>query len=337
MEYLIRHELLRHESVRLFSFMNYKYLNFDEKSKITRLGFYFEPTITCYICFSCHQIITAKYKDPKTIHQIHSKSSSYCRFLLGLDVSFGLNKNSKDINSFIVLGRSEYNFTDYFYREIDLSNELIERNYGNPEVLNRPRCQDLSCDCATNNFCRFRRSPVIRFKMGNLFLPMRVPEVKDSRRFFDIEIYFVSLRLKERRLETFNNEKHPFPYDQNFANQLASDGFFYTYLDTRIQCAFCRIAVYVHPEVIYLTPHKYLSPNCKFVSENISFNVPLSNKTITSVPTNIFELQCKICITNEVNCAYNCGHTFCYECSKELSVCPLCSKSLLGLRRIYLC
>ena len=68
-----------------------------------------------------------------------------------------------------------------------------------------------------------------------------------------------------------------------------------------------------------------------------SLNVPIINKHFQSYTTDSFELQCKICITNEVNCAYNCGHTFCYDCAKELSKCPLCAKSLDGLRRIYFC
>jgi len=84
------------------------------------------------------------------------------------------------------------------------------------------------------------KSSPLKSNLETLNLPIFIPPVPQSEKFMNIEMFFITMRSEERRLETYNIDSYPFPFGADYATKLAKNGLFYTLLNCTVQCAFCR-------------------------------------------------------------------------------------------------
>ena len=47
------------------------------------------------------------------------------------------------------------------------------------------------------------------------------------------------------------------------------------------------------------------------------------------------ERQCPICLDNDKNCMFNCGHRACMECAQKLDVCPVCREPVTSRTQVF--
>ena len=171
-----------------------------------------------------------------------------------------------------------------------------------------------------------------------LYRHLHVPKITDKRKYFDTEKMLIILRIEDKRLQSFHISKYPFPLSDDLCTKLACDGFYYLLIHTFIQCVFCRVIIGNIPEEINIRDEHYrFSPNCRFISGQNVGNIKEQPKILASIKTDIFEIQCKICLNFQINVIFKCGHSFCDECANKLKKCAICSTLLSGKRKIYLC
>lgn len=312
--YYLRHELLRHESVRQFSMLNVDDMN---KNEYAAMGFYADMNLQAFICFSCHFFV--KFRSLKNpLHFLHSEKSKGCPFLDGRDVSIKPPRYYPDYNTVQIAGSPNFKDQKWYSRPIEkhVSDLILQtRTLDNPQLL-------YINSYAKPNF-------------GVLYLPIYIPPIKHSNRVFHIESFFVSMRSEERRIETFKLKLYPFPYNECIKN-LTENGFFYTLLNSTIQCAFCRIIITnITPRDDIKWIHDVVGKDCKFVIGDDVGNVKFAEKKYTTIETDIDQIQCKICLINQVNIVYNCGHLICSDCTLNLTHCQICRGSITSKMRIY--
>jgi hypothetical protein len=175
--------------------------------------------------------------------------------------------------------------------------------------------------------------------------PMYIPSISDASKSIHIEFFFVLMRKEERRLITFQNTIYPYPGGHKLAELLARKGFFYTLLNTTTQCAFCRVVVCNLSLLGDIDKiHLDASPNCKFAKGEECHNIikpPINETPITldeNNTTNQATNQCKVCLINQVNVVFQCGHlVMCNSCAshEKMKNCPICRRPLFGKIRIY--
>ena len=146
------------------------------------------------------------------------------------------------------------------------------------------------------------------------------------------------MRSEKRRLETFQVQNYEFPLLENKAKYLAKMGFFYTLLNTTVQCSFCRILIGgVRENTWILAKHMIFSPDCPCSFGETNKNEPMADERLTVSKTDIEAQQCKICMENEINIIYDCGHLyFCSDCSDKATNCAVCRAPLVGRKRIFM-
>lgn len=56
----------------------------------------------------------------------------------------------------------------------------------------------------------------------------------------------------------------------------------------------------------------------------------------TAPPTSLYDSQvCPICLSNQKNMAFGCGHQTCCDCGEDLEVCPICRRAIETRIRLY--
>jgi hypothetical protein len=100
---------------------------------------------------------------------------------------------------------------------------------------------------------------------------------------------------------------------------------------TNFKCEYCheefanRHVLKRHMKISFcgITHQKYsrFLNNFKKMKDRNGYKTPKKN---INVPTDIPEIQCKICMTNQINITGICGHLTCQECSTYLENCPIC-------------
>jgi hypothetical protein len=175
---------------------------------------------------------------------------------------------------------------------------------------------------------------------------MFVPGIPDAGKILHIEFFFNLMRKEDRRLKTFEHPMYPFPGDHKLAKLLAKKGFFYTLLNTTTQCGFCRVVLSqfsIKADIDCM--HLLASPNCKFAKGEECYNIsipPINDRPMTIDDNNQLinqnTNQCKVCLTNQVNVVFQCGHlVLCNSCSnhEKMKNCPLCRGPLFGKIQVY--
>ena len=317
--YYIRHEILRHEIVRKYSMIN---VDHNEKNNIAKLGFYADIGLEAFICFSCNLVV--KFRSvKKNIHKIHAEKSKLCAFLQGRDVSINDRNYTSDYYSATqILGFPLFNNPQWFSRKICkilknviLSNTSLE----NPQLIHEKK--------------------TTKRKFGNLHLPFYIPPINDSNKYFHIETFFITMRNEERRLETFNQKLFPFPFNEKISKCLAENGFFYTLLNSSVQCAFCRIVIgnlYEDTDIKFV--HKLIGVTCPIAKDEVCDNekIVVNNKKRKIVQTDIEEIQCKICLNNKIDIVFNCGYFVCSECAINIDKCHYCRSDIKTKSNVYI-
>jgi len=182
------------------------------------------------------------------------------------------------------------------------------------------------------------KSSPLKSNLETLNLPIFIPPVPQSEKFMNIEMFFITMRSEERRLETYNIDSYPFPFGADYATKLAKNGLFYTLLNCTVQCAFCRIVIgNLGADTTIEELHKLLSKQCKFAFGEDCNNEPIIEPVLKPRHTDNTVIQCKICLQNEINVVYRCGHLImCSSCSENLVHCPTCRADLTNRQRIYI-
>ena len=311
--FYVRHELMRHESLRAYSLIPVDTI--EDKRKIAKLGFYADTQLKAYVCFSCHFVV--KFRSNIDIAKTHCNISPSCAFLCGRDVSISdIQLAIEQPQAVVVLGVPNFQNTDYFYRPMN--------------ETDRKKLESLSKDCFAIEVKKSNK----KYFLGKLYSPIEIPTISDSNKYLNIEVFFLQMRFEKNRLHTFEYKKFPYYFSETFAQNLAKNGFFYCLLNNIVQCAFCRIVLYNSNDNQIVKYHLTASKSCKFALGKECGNISFVENIITS-QTDIFEKQCKICLMNEVNLSYNCGHMLCFDCSQLVKNCPMCRSSLTGRRVIY--
>lgn len=315
--YYIRHEILRHESVRKFSMLS---VDVGEKYKIASYGFYADLELKAFVCFSCQQVV--KFIDSQDIHQKHRFYTPQCAFLNGRDVSIGHRQWGPDYEYVSLLGVPQFNNPAWFSRPI--SEEFTK------QTLKKYSLQNPDYEC---------RIFQLKYFLGILHLPMFIPNVTNSNQLLNIESFFITMRSEERRLQTFQLRNYPFMFSQDLAVYLAKNGFFFTLLNSAIQCAFCRVIVgNISTGVDINRIHKIMSSKCLFITDDEKAgNLKIVKKIIIPNTTDNVQVQCKICLVHEINIVLNCGHFFCSDClsKSNIKMCPHCRSGITTQTRIY--
>lgn len=308
-----RHEILRHDSMRRYTLIGLTHSTIQEKENIVASGFYYANCTNKYYCFSCNAMIDdiGMYSD---LMDAHHSSPEICAFVDGRDVSIG---DSNSLNP-IILGYPKFPNANWFTRKI-------------------------MKDERDNIFSNFKLRKISRRENNNIFhylpavnTPMLIQDLFTTNIHFNVEDFFVTMRSEERRLETFKIENYLFP-DQHFSPYLAKLGFIYTLIRKNIQCFACRLVLgNVYNSENLNDYHKKLSPFCALIRGSDVSNEPLIEKPISVTQTDIIEIQCKVCLQNEINVIFNCGHlVLCSVCAVKISSCPTCRAEHTEMRRIY--
>ena len=314
-----RHEIFRHEGCRLYSMIG---VNIENTDHIAKVGFYADQQSGRFICFSCNQNYEFSYYSYNEIDRKHQKDSKFCSFLSGLDVSISYKPVRPD-SEVAVLGIANLTKKRFCGRTIE-------------EWYIRKHNENYDSD----NYRIIYRKNVHSLYLKKVETPIEVPPVRDTRRTFNVESFFVVMRVEQNRLDTFRRKRHPFPEEPEFWEKLAKWGFFYTLLNSTIQCAFCRIVlgnVSSHFNIQQI--HLQYSTSCRFANNDSSIgNIPRVPVTYTTSPTDNESIQCKICCVNLINITYECGHLFmCSDCADRLpnKLCPTCKQPLNFRRKVF--
>jgi len=169
-------------------------------------------------------------------------------------------------------------------------------------------------------------------KSIEIFAPIKIPKIEDSRMVLNINDFFDFLKHEENRIQTFNFGNWQ---NDNSFEILAEKGWFYTLLNDIIQCCFCRVIIcglYNHSILDLI--HTFYSPKCVFSKPNNNYNIP---KTVQSNILND-KLLCKICYEKEISIILNCFHLIlCNTCAnnKNITKCPVCCKLITQKNKVY--
>ncbi|CAG2100055.1 unnamed protein product [Medioppia subpectinata] len=306
------------DSNKQFEMGNY-YLRHEKKHEIAALGFYADDNIKSFVCFSCMLIV--RFKDWKDIHEYHRKTSPYCAFLQGRDVSIGDDKPRTEFSP-KCQGFTNFSNIETFNRRLSDEN----RN----KVLKHYSLKTPYLNAATT---------LKSYVLTSIFSPVYIPKILRSDRVFNIEVFFLYLKSEENRFQTFNVHTYLFPYPE-ISDILARNGFFYTLYNSAIQCAFCRVVIsnitHLTIEEDVLSMHAIFSRDCQLLTGKDVGNIPFTNR-LCATPTDNESHQCKVCLVNQIDVIYKCGHFIvCSSCAARMGACPTCRAPLSDRRRLYI-
>jgi baculoviral IAP repeat-containing protein 7/8 len=158
---------------------------------------------------------------------------------------------------------------------------------------------------------------------------------------------------KSSRLKSF--EEWP-KYIKQRPEELAEAGFYYVGIGDRTRCFYCSIEIKDWaPEDTAWEEHARWLDKCAYLrlmksddfikrnKNNAIINISKKNgntKLTYKKESNQCDdrILCKICYSNEINCLMCCGHVCCSECLFNITICPICRKSIINtnIRKIYL-
>ncbi|CAG2102052.1 unnamed protein product [Medioppia subpectinata] len=279
-----------------------------KKYEIAALGFYADNNIQSFVCFSCMLIV--RFKDWKDIHEHHRKTSPFCAFIQGRDVSIGDDKPRTEFSP-KCQGFTNFSNIETFNRRLsDANRNKVLRHYS----LNTPY---------------LNAAPTLKsYVLTTIFSPVYIPKLLRSD--------------QENRLKTFNVHTYTFPPTASdfpypeISDMLARNGFFYTLYNSVIQCAFCRVVIsnitHITMEEDVLSMHAIFSRDCQLISGKDVGNIPRII-THTATPTENESHQCKVCLINQIDVIYKCGHfVVCSSCATQMNSCPTCRAPLHDMR-----
>jgi C3HC4-type zinc finger (RING finger) protein/inhibitor of apoptosis domain-containing protein len=291
-----------------------------KKFEYARFGFYSCTYLKVFVCFSCHFSVPIEFNG--NIHEHHVSNSGSCAFIEGRDVSINDVSNIPEFDLVQVLGITHFQNRDYFYRKLTAEETAILSP------------KHLQIGGYVLNSKEFKQ----KFSLRAFYSPVFVPKIPDRSRFLHVEFFFLLMRQEVRRLATFQLKVYGFPASLTLAEKFAEKGFFYCLLNLTIQCAFCRVVISNVTSIDNIDRvHKIVSTECKFAKGEECYNIKKVVPKISDSLTEISELQCKICLQNELKIVFDCGHIVCcHSCSEKVVNCPTCRKPIKNKKQIYL-
>jgi hypothetical protein len=321
---------MRHEANRKYSLTM---RTFDNLHYISDCGFYYQPNEKRIYCFSCN--FNVRYcKKYSNLLELHQKWGEECKFLYDLDLSIP---------------------TPDFYNQEKLAAPRIDDR----AVLNQvPEIRSVSTLEINPPLRTVYKSRTKGIRLNDFDSPMPIPYVSTDRSVLDIDNYFFMLRSSEDiRRQTFNLPGYKFPYSAELRGKICKAGFFYTFYNSVVQCAFCRLIIKVRGLSTDIEQiHRVFSPNCEFILNNdflrdhrdnssesgLSDTNALEVGANVEVPLNYIspEARCVICWT-DIRQIFSspCMHlTFCLSCygkCKNLANCVICRTKVIEYHKIF--
>lgn len=256
-ERYIRHEVLRNETERLKTMERLR-LNYEDKMGIVKAGFYYDPNIKDFMCFSCN-LIVPKLVNLQSMIRKHYRYNPHCSFLRGYDVSI---RGDPRIG---VKGRHDIHDASYFNR--DLSNDFMTAFLRGHNLIQIPILVEPN---------RYRG----QIEIEDIEYPDFIPGGGHVNEIFDVEKFFLMMRSEEKRRQTFHVDFRQFPIDEDtrqWPDMFAKNGFFYTLTQRNIQCAMCRIVLgdlcaFEDRDLVAI--HNRVSPRCPWSRGDRHNNIP---------------------------------------------------------------